>query len=93
MDTTAFGWLWPGIPSHAHIRLDLLQMQGKKSERGSEGKMLSHHFIWLKEDLEAVRLSTADDGYCKIRGIRKFHQILTRPNKRNGVFIRVWISM
>ena len=26
MDTTTFGWLWPGIPSHAHTRLDLLQV-------------------------------------------------------------------
>ena len=27
MDSTAFGWLWPGILSHAHTRLDVLQVQ------------------------------------------------------------------
>ena len=25
-DTTAFGWLWLGTSSHAHTRLDLLQV-------------------------------------------------------------------
>ena len=53
-----------------------------------EGKILSHHFIWLKEDLEAVRANIPDDGHCRIRGIRKLHQIITKPNKCNGVFIR-----
>ena len=44
--------------------------------------MLSRHFIWLKEEyLEAVRANIADDGHCKIRGIRKLHQIITKPNK------------
>ena len=57
-------------------------------------KKLSRHFIWLKEeDLEAFRVYIADDGHCKIRGIRKLHQITTKPNKRNGVFIRVCMSM
>ena len=54
-----------------------------------KGKMLSHHFIWFKEeDLEAVRANIACDGHCKIRGIRKLHQIITKPNKRNDAFIR-----
>ena len=57
----------------------------KKREREGEGKMLGRHFIWLKEDLEAVRENIADDGHCKIRGIRKVHQIITKPNKPNGV--------
>ena len=26
MNTAAFGWLWPGTPSHTHTRLDLLQV-------------------------------------------------------------------
>ena len=26
IDTAAFGWLWPETPSHAHTRLDLLQV-------------------------------------------------------------------
>ena len=38
--------------------------------------MLGRHFIWLKEDLEAVRENIADDGLCKIRGIRKFIELL-----------------
>ena len=57
----------------------------KKTEREGEGKMLGRHFIWLKEDLEAVRENIADDGHCKIRGIRKVHRIITKPNKPNGV--------
>ena len=57
----------------------------KKREREGEGKMLGHHFIWLKEDLEAVRENIADDGHCKIKGIRKVHWIITKPNKPNGV--------
>ena len=55
MDTNAFGWLLPGIPSHAHTRLHLLQVQGKKREREGEREMLSCHSMWLKEvDLEAA---------------------------------------
>ena len=57
----------------------------KKREREGEGKMLGRHFIWLKEDLEAVRENIADDGYCKIRGIRNVHWIITKPNKPNSV--------
>ena len=35
-----------------------------------KGKILSHHFICLKEeDLEAVRANTTDDGHLKIKGI------------------------
>ena len=56
----------------------------KKRERKGEGKMLGLHFIWLNEDLEAVRENIADDGYC-IRGIRKVHWIITKLNKSNGV--------
>ena len=47
--------------------------------------MLGRHLIWLKEDLEAVRENIADDGHCKIRGIRKVHRVITKPNKPNGV--------
>ena len=39
----------------------------------------------MKEDLEAARENIADDGHCKIRGIKKVHQIITKPNKPNGV--------
>ena len=56
----------------------------KKRERKGKGKMLGCHFIWLKEDLEAVRESIADDGHHKIRGIRKVHWII-KSNKPNGV--------
>ena len=56
----------------------------KKTEREGEGKMLGRHFIWLKEDLEAVRENIADDGHCNT-GIRKVDQIITKPNKPNGV--------
>ena len=55
----------------------------KKREREGEGKMLGCHFIWLKEDLGAVRKNIADDGHCKMRGIRKAHQIITKPDKPN----------
>ena len=55
----------------------------KKTEREGEGKMLGRHFIWLKEDLEAVRENIAD-GHCNT-GIRKVHQIISKPNKPNGV--------
>ena len=57
----------------------------KKREREGEGKMLGCHLIWLKENLQAVRENLADDGHCKIRGIRKVHRIITKPNKPNGV--------
>ena len=57
----------------------------KKRERKGEGKMLGCHLIWLKENLQAVRENLADDGHCKIRGIRKVHRIITKPNKPNGV--------
>ena len=53
----------PGWTCHRH----------KKREREGEGKIFGHYFIWLKEDLEAVRENIADDGHCKIRGIRKVH--------------------
>ena len=37
-----------------------------------EGKMLNHHFIWLKEeDLEAVRANKPDHGHCRIKGHKK----------------------
>ena len=58
-----------------------------------KGKMLSCHFIWLKEDLEAVRANIADDGHCRIRGMRKLHQVITKSNKRNGVFIRAYACL
>ena len=38
--------------------------------------MLGRHFIWLKEDLEAVRENIADVGHYKIREIRKFIKLL-----------------
>ena len=42
-----------------------------------EGKMLICHFIWLKdEDLECFTANTADAD--KIKGIRKFHQVITK---------------
>ena len=47
--------------------------------------MLGRHFIWLKEGLEAVGENIVADGHCKIRGIRKVHWIITKPNKPNGV--------
>ena len=69
IDTTAFGWLWTGIPRHAHTRdtrLNLSQTQEKGKGRRREN-------AWSKEDLEAVRENVADDGHCKTRGIRKVH--------------------
>ena len=72
-DTTAFGWFWPAIPHHArtrHTRLDLPQTQ-KGMGRRRENAWLS--LVWLKDDLEAAGENIADDGHCKIRGIRKFH--------------------
>ena len=73
-DTTAFGWFWPGIPRHArprHTRLDLPRTQGKGMGRRRDDAWLS--LVWLKDDLEAVGENIADDGHCKIRGIRIFH--------------------
>ena len=81
-DTTAFGWFWPGIPCHAytrHTRLDLPRTREKGMGRWRENAGLS--LFWLKDDLEAVGENIADDGHCKIRGIRKFHWIITKPNK------------
>ena len=83
-DTAAFGWWWPGILSNAHTRhtrLDLPQVQEKGKWRRRE--MLGCHFIWLKEGQGAVWKNTAD-GHCKMRGIRKVHQIFTKPDKPNG---------
>ena len=57
----------------------------QKREREGKWKVLGRHFIWLKEDLEAVRDNIVDDGHCKIRGIRKVHWIVTKLNKSNGV--------
>ena len=62
--------------------LDLTCHRCKKRE--CEGEMLNRHFIWLKKDLEAVKENIADDSHCKIRGIRKAHQIITNPKKTNG---------
>ena len=56
----------------------------KKTEREGEGKMLGRHFIWLKEDLQAVRENISDDGHCKIIGIRKVCRFISEPNKPNG---------
>ena len=69
--------MWPGIPSHDHTRhtgLDLPQVQEKGKGRRRENVWC--HFIWLKEDLEAVRENIADDGHYKIREIRKFIKLL-----------------
>ena len=74
IDTATFGWLWPVIPSHAHARH--IYQTGLATDA-------SRRLTWLKEDLEAVRGNTVDDGHCKIRGIRKVHQIIT--TKPNGV--------
>ena len=66
-----------------------------KIEREDEGKMLGPHFFWLKEDLEAVRKNSADGGHCKMRGIRKVHWIITKPNKANQHILAVycmWLS-
>ena len=64
--------------------LDIPDWTCKKREREGEGKMFDCHFIWLK-DLEPVRENIANDGHLKIRRIRKVHQIITTPNKPNGV--------
>ena len=64
---------------------DLTCHRNNKRKREGEGKMLGRHFIWLKEGLEAVRENIADDGHCKLRGIRKVHRIITKPNQPNGV--------
>ena len=48
IDTTAFGWLWPGIASHAHTkhtRLDLPQKQQKEKGRRRENAWSSLHLI------------------------------------------------
>ena len=46
------------------------------------GKMVSRHFIWLKEeDRETLRTNIADDGCYIIRGVRKLLKIITKPNK------------
>ena len=55
----------------------------KKREREGEGKMLGCQFMWSKEDLETENIT--DDGHCKIRGIRKVNQIITKPNKPDVV--------
>ena len=65
--------------------LDIPDWTCKKREREGEGKMFDCHFIWLKEDLEPVRENIANDSHFKIRRIRKVHQIITKPNKPNGV--------
>ena len=58
------------------------------------GKMVSRHFIWLKEeDRETLRKNIADDGCYRIRGIRKLLKIITKPNKCKGVFIRVYACL
>ena len=53
-----------------------------------EGKMLSCHFIWSKEDLEGFRANTVDDGPSKIKDIRKLHQIITAHKQCNDIFTR-----
>ena len=68
--------------------LDILEwtcQRCKKRAREGERKALGCHFIWLKEDLEAVRENIADNVQSKIRGIRKVHWIISKCNKRNGV--------
>ena len=62
--------------------LDLTCHRCKKKE--CEGEMLDRHFIRLKKDLEPVEENIAYDSHCKIRGIRKAHQIITNPKKTNG---------
>ena len=54
--------------------------------------MLTHHFFWLKEkDLETVRANIPDDGHCRIKGIRKLLEIITKANKCSGIFIREYV--
>ena len=87
LDTTAFGWWWPGRPSHAytrHTRLDSPQMQEKAKGRRRENAWSSLHLV-KRRSRGRVRENIADDGHCKIRGIRKVHWIITKPNKPNGV--------
>ena len=50
--------------------------------RKGKGKAKGKCLVVSSEDLEAVRENI--DGNCKIRGIRKIHQIMTKPNKLNG---------
>ena len=46
IDTTAFGWLWTGIPRHAHTRDTRLDLpRRKKREREGEGKTLGQKKI------------------------------------------------
>ena len=85
IDTTTFGWLWPWIPSHAHTRhtrLDLPQTQEKGKGRWRENAWLSVHVVKRRS---RDRENITDDGHCKIRGIRKVNQIITKPNKPNVV--------
>ena len=57
-------------------------------------KIISHYFIWLsEEDIKTVRVNIAKDGHCKLRGIRKLHQIITKSNNHNCVFISVCMNM
>ena len=51
-----------------------------------KGKAQSSLYL-VKEDLGVVR-ANIPDGHCRIKGIRKLHEIITKPNKCNGVFIR-----
>ena len=83
VDTTAFGWWWPGIPRNAHTRharLDLPQVQEKGKGRRKENAWSSLH---LDKRRSRDRENIADDGHCNIRGIGKVHQIITMPNKPN----------
>ena len=49
--------------------------------------MLICHFLWLKdEDLECFTANTVDAD--KIKGIRKFHQVITKHQQCNGTFAR-----
>ena len=50
--------------------------------RKGKGKAKGKCLVVSSEDLEAVRGNIA--GHCKIRGIRKIHQVITKPNKPNG---------
>ena len=48
MDTAAFGWWWPGEPSHAHTRhtrLDLPQVQEKGKKRQRKNVWSSFHLV------------------------------------------------
>ena len=48
----------------------------KKMEGEGEGDMLGCYFIWLKEDLEAVRENTAMMVTVKQEGLEKFIELL-----------------